>query len=194
MSPNHSATDDILQRRLARNDKIIAFNLIVMNVVILALFVFSIFQNQAYLEQNRIIGAKNHERTQQYIRCIATILTKPLAQRTTQAFDDCGIKNVDDVVTNDKAPSEQNAVMSMFEPPVAKEISVKSLPAPTIQYRAPAVQAQPSPTPQAVVAAPTPSPSTAAVAATGTDATGTLPTKKWECKGNINLLGGIICI
>jgi len=102
--------DKVLMQRLNRNDKVIAISLGGMAFTILALFVFMIYQNQSYLEQNRIICAKNHELTRQYIRCVATILTKPLAQRTQKAFDDCGIKLVYCVHSGTIGAKETNGI------------------------------------------------------------------------------------
>ena len=189
--------EEILSKRLARNDKIIAFNLIVMNVAILALFVFSIFQNQAYLEQSRINGNKNHELTREYIKCIATILTKPLSQRTQEAFDACGIGGipVKSADAQAKSPAEEDNNTIMFFTPADPASMITTTEQPTIPYMktatrsAPAVQTPPSESPT-----PATNNTTSVQGGVSVNATGVGVSTSYQCSGDVGSVLGVVCL
>lgn len=87
-------------------------------------------QLDAQLKSQVESAAKNHQRTQRYVRCIANVLMKPLKERTEADFDACGLGGT----TNTKVETQQST------PPQAK-----------VSQQPPAVQQIPeTPTPQPV--------------------------------------------
>lgn len=68
--------------------------------------------------------------TQQYIRCVATVLLKPVSERTEADFDACGISGVTDPKYIGQSQSNQNAVRQTPE-------TIMSTPAPSTQSTQP---------------------------------------------------------
>lgn len=176
--------DKLLMQRLHRNDRIITISLIGMVFTIIALFGFVAYSNQLYQEQSRITGAKNHELTRQYIKCIATTLTKPLSERTPEAFNKCGI-DIEGSVSKSPPPSTESNNNIIVTPQQLTPLPIKSSAVVT-------TTPSPSPSPQPTAPlTPTPTP----IPDTSGNATGSvinLPPK--DCGNAVVGVLGIICL
>lgn len=75
---------------------------------------------QASLQTSRETASKNHQRTQDYVKCVAKVLLKPLSQRTTADFDECTVKETANSGLKDNATadsgSQQNRVANETQP------------------------------------------------------------------------------
>lgn len=83
---------EVLQHKIDRADRIIKFSLVGAAVVVVITLVVIIFQLAALntsvqnsLIESRKNAAENHQRTQEYVKCIAVTLLKPVAQRKPEA-------------------------------------------------------------------------------------------------------------
>jgi len=111
------------QRRLARADTYVRLTkgaFAVYMVLVTALLAFQLYDvqrgqaeqlrtAQESLEKSIADNAKQHERTQEYIRCVASTLLVPLAQRSEQVFDRCGIKADAPSAGTSASPTAQTA-------------------------------------------------------------------------------------
>jgi cytoskeletal protein RodZ len=88
------------------------------------LFVLVVFGALTLLNLGRAVedikddNAKNHARTQQYVRCIADALSIPLAQRKDIDFDNCS-KTKSDAEDNPKQSRVPQSVAPSQDPPAA---------------------------------------------------------------------------
>lgn len=84
------------EHRIERANKVIKgslVSLVVIAIMILGLVVFQLISIQSQINDNLIkmqeSAAQNHERTQEYIKCIANTLQIPISQRTDVDFENC---------------------------------------------------------------------------------------------------------
>lgn len=79
------------------------------------------------LEISRRTAATNHQRTQDYVKCIAQVLLKPLAQRSDTDFSECTVKETANSDLKDKATAgsgdTQNSVAGQ-QPPVIQQLQI----------------------------------------------------------------------
>lgn len=75
------------------------------------------------LAVSRQTAATNHQRTQDYVKCIAQVLLKPLVQRKDTDFDECTVKETADSSLKDNATvnggsqqKQQNSVAGEQQP------------------------------------------------------------------------------
>lgn len=70
------------------------------------------------LEVNRANGAANHQRTQEYVKCIAITLLKPVQERSTVDFNNCTKTEAEksSSVVNPNDTPQQNAVTNTPQP------------------------------------------------------------------------------
>lgn len=108
--------DEQLIKRIDHADAIIkwsAFGSVVMIFIILVIIIFQLLaiQNsiQDSLVQSRKTAAENHKRTQEYVKCIAVTLLKPVAQRKPEDFDKCANGTIDPN-TGAFIPNEDNSI------------------------------------------------------------------------------------
>lgn len=85
---------------------------------------------QHSLDISRQTAAMNHQRTQDYVKCIAQVLLKPLAQRTDVDFNECTIKETANSNPKDNATAgagdTRNSVAGQEEPAIqAPQIIVR---------------------------------------------------------------------
>lgn len=100
-------------------------------------------QLDAQLKSQVETASKNHQRTQQYVRCIANVLMKPLRDRTEADFDACGLSGT----TNTGSDTQQQVVI-----PQQTETQQQAPPAQIPETSTP----QPVPEPEVVEPEPTP--------------------------------------
>lgn len=133
-----------LENRIDRYEKGMRYTLIGVYVCILILLGFIIvqqFQTQAQLSQTltqiKNAAAQNHQKTQNYIKCIAEGLTVPIAQRSTDVFEQCGLPT--------KTSNSQAAQPAPQAPHATPTPSTAPEPSPqtTPQPKAPAAQSNP---------------------------------------------------
>lgn len=84
--------DSNISDKINRADKIIKYGIISMNAIVVLFLIIMLYQNQANSNESRLIATQNQVRTQEYIKCVAEALTKPLAQHQEGALDGCIIQ------------------------------------------------------------------------------------------------------
>lgn len=137
---------EVLQHKIDRADHIIKYSLVSAAVVVVITLVVIIFQLAALnvavqnsLVESRKNAAENHQRTQEYVKCIAVTLLKPVAQRKPEDFDKCAngtvdpktgafVPNADNNVAEQKTSSEMQVGSS---PEAAAPPKEPEMPAPT---------------------------------------------------------------
>ncbi len=95
---NPPVTSPELAHKLERTDQVIKYSImgaVALIVIALIVIIFQLVRIQQTIESNLVISraqaAENHKKTQQYVRCVAETLLKPISQRNKDAFDKCGI-------------------------------------------------------------------------------------------------------
>ena len=95
--------DPILSKRKERSERIIKYSVIGIAVIGLLMLIFLVVQVysiksdiQNSLTESKNSAANNHAKTRQYVKCIADSLLKPVSERTSTDFDDCGIEGAGD--------------------------------------------------------------------------------------------------
>lgn len=95
-------TDEQLTKRINYADHIIkwsALGSVIMIFITLVIIIFQLLaiQNsiQSSLVQSRKTAAENHKRTQEYVKCIAVTLLKPVKERKPEDFDKCANGTID---------------------------------------------------------------------------------------------------
>lgn len=86
------------ERRLKRADRLVSIGkglfvayFVVVSIVLMVQLYYVQQSQQASLQKSIEDNSKQHERTQEYVKCIASALLVPLAQRSANVFDKCGI-------------------------------------------------------------------------------------------------------
>jgi hypothetical protein len=107
--------EEVLTHRIERADRVIKYSLISMVFVVIATLLVIIVQLvniqnsiQESLVESRRNAAENHQRTQEYVKCIAVTLLKPLAQREAADFENCANGTIDPK-TGAFIPNEDNS-------------------------------------------------------------------------------------
>lgn len=78
-----------LNSKIKRADRIIFGCMIGLLILVVVLFSGIMYQNQKNFDLSRIQVQQSQVRTQEYIKCVAETLTKPLLQRSDNALDVC---------------------------------------------------------------------------------------------------------
>lgn len=107
--------EEVLTHKIERADRVIKYSLISMVFVVIATLLIIIVQLvniqnsiQESLVESRRNAAENHQRTQEYVKCIAVTLLKPLAQREAADFENCANGTIDPK-TGAFIPNEDNS-------------------------------------------------------------------------------------
>lgn len=77
-----------------------------------------------YTEDNAV----QHQKTQQYIRCIAQVLLQPIEARTDAAFDDCGTSGLYDGKSSGSTSQPTSGSQPTSQTPVATPPQQQPLP------------------------------------------------------------------
>jgi len=80
---------DRLNNKIDRANRIIIGCIIGLLMLVVLLSIVIIYQNQKNADLSRIQAQQNQIRTQEYIKCVAETLTKPLALRSDNVLDVC---------------------------------------------------------------------------------------------------------
>ena len=94
--------DEQLTKRIDHANRIIKWSAVgsvfmIFITLIIIIFQLLAIQNsiQDSLVQSRKTAGENHKRTQEYVKCIAVTLLKPVAQRNPKDFDKCANDTID---------------------------------------------------------------------------------------------------
>ena len=129
------AREQELSKRIDNADRVIKFAGVGAAIVMFVMLVVVIFQLinlngqiQATLQQvrdsqlaNQKTGTENHARTQAYIKCIAQVLQKPLAERTQLDIDSC-TTNADKTTESVSEPQANTQSTSAITPEAASTV------------------------------------------------------------------------
>lgn len=66
--------------------KVCLFSILILNIIVSVIIILTIQYNQQQLIEK---SGENHRRTQEYIKCLAVQVTKPLAQRELRNTSIC---------------------------------------------------------------------------------------------------------
>ena len=95
-------TDEQLTKRIDHADAIIKWSALGSEVMIFITLIIIIFQLLAIqnsiqdsLVQSRKTANEYHKRTQEYVKCVAVTLLKPIVQRKSEDFDQCANGTID---------------------------------------------------------------------------------------------------
>jgi len=134
---------DLAKQKLARADTYLRVSKVVFAlymVTVTGLLTFQLYDIQrGQVEQlksaqeslDKSIGdnARQHERTQDYIKCVASALLTPLADRSAAIFDQCGLDA--DKASQASAPATTNTTVAPTAPPPAAANTSSSTQQPT---------------------------------------------------------------
>lgn len=149
-------TNEQLTKRIDHADHIIKWSAVgsvfmIFITLIIIIFQLLVIQNsiQDSLVQSRKTAAGNHKRTQEYVKCIAVTLLKPLAQRKSEDFDKCANGTIDPATGAFTTDTDN----SVAEQKTSSQVQVGSSPEAAVP---PAMTEAPAPSQPTTSAPPTP--------------------------------------
>lgn len=146
-----------LEQRMDRASKLIRISKVLM-VIVLAIMIILVLvqelatQNQIQdsIKQLEAAGSANHQRTQQYVKCVADVLLKPIDQRSPSDFDKCGLGGTSKSGTQQpETTAPQSSPTSTNAGPVRPQPHPNTSSAPAKPSSSPLPSASPSSKPSA---------------------------------------------